>query len=219
MPLPDLLGVFGGTFDPVHTGHLRLAEEAREGLGLAEVRWIPAGNPAHRDIPGVDAAHRLAMVRLAVAGNSAFTVDASEVESPAPSFTVPTLERLRAEDAGERALVLLLGADAFAGLPTWHRWRDLFSLAHIAVFHRPGFPIDPACLPAVLATEFSRREVSDSRALRRSPAGGVIAAPLTPLAISATRIRQLVSSGGSPRYLLPEAVVDYIDRHRLYRPA
>lgn len=137
MPEPGPLGLFGGTFDPVHLGHLRLAEEAREALGLASVRWIPAGQPPHRGAPRLSGAHRLAMVRLAVAGNPAFQVDGAEVESPGPSYTVTTLERLRRELGPEQPLVLLLGADAFAGLPGWHRWQALLGLAHLVVLHRP----------------------------------------------------------------------------------
>ena len=131
------LGIFGGTFDPVHFGHLRLAGEAIAQLGLSGVRWIPAGQPRHREPPRVAAVDRLQMVRLALAGDPRFSVDAAEVESGEASYTVPTLERLRAEFGPRRSLVLL-GADAYAGLPTWHRWRELFSLAHIAVTLRPA---------------------------------------------------------------------------------
>ncbi|HNG82176.1 MAG TPA: nicotinate-nicotinamide nucleotide adenylyltransferase, partial [Burkholderiaceae bacterium] len=113
------LGLFGGTFDPIHSGHLRLAEEAREQLGLAAVRLIPAGQPPHRDVPGAPAADRLAMARLAVADNPAFEVDPAEVLAAQPSYTILTLERVRAEVGPERPLVLLLGVDAFLGLPTW----------------------------------------------------------------------------------------------------
>lgn len=133
------LGVLGGTFDPIHTGHLRLAEEAREALGLGGVRLIPAGQPPHRGEPGSTAEDRLAMARLAAAGNPGFMVDDGEVRAQQKSYTVLTLERLRAEIGPRRPLVLILGADAFAGLPTWHRWTDLFALAHLAVANRPGY--------------------------------------------------------------------------------
>ena len=138
--MTEPLGLFGGTFDPVHFGHLRLAEEAIGNLGLGGVRWIPAGQPPHRGAPQVTGQQRLEMVLRSTAGNARFSVDASEVEAAAPSYTVHTLERLRDEIGLDRPLVLLVGADAFAGLPTWHRWRDLFGLAHIAVAQRPGFP-------------------------------------------------------------------------------
>lgn len=219
MPRLEPLGVFGGTFDPVHSGHLRLAEEAREGLALSGVRWIPAGQPPHRDRPGVGAAHRLAMVRLAVAGNPAFSVDASEAEAERPSYTVPTLERLREELGRERPLVLLLGADAFAGLPTWHRWTTLFELAHVAVSHRPGYPVESGSLLPALAEEFAHRRLACPDGLGLAPGGGIVTFAMTQLAISATQIRGIVARGASPRYLLPDALVDYIQRHHLYQSA
>lgn len=215
--MPEPLGLFGGTFDPVHGGHLRLAQEALEHLHLGSVLWVPAGQPPHRAAPRVTSRHRLDMVRLATAGNPAFVVDAAEVESEQPSYTVLTLERLRRERGADLSLVLLVGADAFAGLPTWHRWREIFDLAHVAVSHRPGFPVDRDSLPAELAGEFASRRLSDAAGLRAVPAGGIATFAMTQLAISATQIRQLLANGRSPRYLLPDAVLDYIDLHHLYR--
>lgn len=212
-----VLGIYGGTFDPVHFGHLRLAEEARQNLGLSEVRWIPAGDPRHRPSPEVGAQHRLAMVRLALADNPTFTLDSSEVEQQSPSYTVPTLERLRSELGGHRPLVLLLGADAFAGLVAWHRWRDLFTLAHIGLSHRPGVHLDSASLPSGLAQEYCRRQQDSPDRLRESPAGCIVPFAMTQLAISATAIRTCLQQGESPRYLLPDTVMDYIRRHKLYR--
>jgi nicotinate-nucleotide adenylyltransferase len=214
--LSEALGLFGGTFDPVHFGHLRLAEEAIAHLGLGSVRWIPAGQPPHRGVPQVTAAQRLAMVRLATAGNGRFAVDAHEVEAAAPSYTVHTLERLRAELGAGQSLVLLVGADAFAGLPSWHRWRDIFALAHVAVSHRPGFPVEMSSLPHELATEFNDRRQLEVDGLKASPAGGVATFAMTQLAISATQIRKLLSNGLSARYLLPDSVLDYISLHQLY---
>jgi len=215
--LSEPLGLFGGTFDPVHYGHLRLAEESIAHLGLGGVRWIPAGQPPHRGTPQVTAAQRLAMVRRAVDGNPRFSVDPAEVEAVVPSYTVPTLERLRRELGPDRPLVLLVGADAFAGLATWHRWRDLFALAHIAVSHRPGFPVEPASLPPALAAEFAERRLADSARLQSAAAGGIITFAMTQLAISATQIRTLLANGLSARYLLPDEVLDYIQTHSLYR--
>ncbi|HMW16213.1 MAG TPA: nicotinate-nucleotide adenylyltransferase [Accumulibacter sp.] len=221
-PLPErrksALGVFGGTFDPVHFGHLRLAEEALDALRLAEVRWIPAGQPALRGVPQVTRAQRLAMVRLAIAGNDRFSIDSAEIDAEQPSFTVPTLERLRADAniGNERPLVLLLGADAYARLNDWHRWPALFELAHLAVAHRPGYTIDPADLPSALADCHRRRFTNDPRVLQSAPSGSVMLLPMEPLAISATRIRALLSNGESPRYLLPDSVIAYIRAHHLY---
>lgn len=212
-----MLGVFGGTFDPIHFGHLRLAQEAIEHLGLQAVRWIPAGQPPHRAAPRVTASHRLDMVRLATAGNPAFSVDAAEVEAAQPSYTVLTLERLRRELGPDQPLVLLVGADAFAGLPTWHRWTELFDLAHLAVSHRPGFPVAAVSLPGELAERYATHRVPDADGLKARPAGGIVTFAMTQLAISATQIRQLLANGRSPRYLLPASVLDYIDLHQLYR--
>lgn len=211
------LGIFGGTFDPVHIGHLRLAEEACETLGLSGVRWIPAGQPKHREAPLVTPAHRLQMVRLATAGNPVFSVDTAEVDSGEASYTVPTLERLREKLGRRQPLILLLGADAYAGLDTWHRWQEIFSLAHLAIAHRPGYPIDAATLPAPLAEEHRGRYTPETSALAAAGAGTITTFPMTPLGISATHIRQILAQGRSPRYLLTQPVIDYIDLHHLYR--
>ena len=221
MPDKDVgqpLGIFGGTFDPLHYGHLRLAEEAADALGLARVRWIPAGQPAHNKSPKVSAAERLEMVRLAIAGNPRFELDAAEVEAAQPSYTVPTLERLR--QAGvcgrQRPLVLLVGADAFAGMAGWYRWERLIELAHIAVAHRPGYAVDTSGLPPALAGLYQERFCADPKGLANAPAGRITSFAMTPLDISATRIRTLLSKGQSARYLLPEVLVEHIRTHHFY---
>lgn len=212
------LGIFGGTFDPVHLGHLRLAEEAADALGLAQVRWIPAGQPALRSPPQASAAQRLAMVRLVTADNPRFEVDAGEVDAACPSYTVPTLERLRQTDVcgTQRPLVLLVGADAFAGMPSWHRWQQLLDLAHIGVAHRPGFPVDADHLPQALAGIYRERFCADIQALTQAPAGRIVMFAMTQLDISATKIRTLLSKQHSTRYLLPEALIAHIQDHHLY---
>ncbi len=215
--MSEPLGLFGGTFDPVHFGHLRLAEESIDHLDLAGVRWIPAGQPPHRGVPQVTAEQRLEMVRRSTANNSKFSIDASEVAAAAPSYTVHTLERLRRELGDGPSLVLLVGADAFAGLPTWHRWRDIFALAHVAVSHRPGFPVEAASLPQDLAGEFADRRLADAAGLKQAPAGGIVTFAMTQLAISATQIRRLLANGQSARYLLPDGVLDYIQANQLYK--
>lgn len=215
--MSEPLGLFGGTFDPVHFGHLRLAEEAIGHLGLGGVRWIPAGQPPHRGTPEVTAEQRLEMVLRCTAENGHFSVDASEVKAAAPSYTVNTLERLRAELGPEQPLVLLVGADAFAGLPTWHRWQEILTLAHVAVSHRPGFPVEVASLPSALASTFKAHRLTTVNGLKDAPAGGIATFAMTQLAISATQIRKLLNNGLSARYLLPDSVLDYIQRHQLYR--
>ncbi|MBI4740233.1 MAG: nicotinate-nucleotide adenylyltransferase [Betaproteobacteria bacterium] len=221
-PYGKPLGVFGGTFDPVHFGHLRLAEEAADSLGLQRIRWIPAGQPRHREAenkaPQAGATHRLAMVRVAIAGNPRFQFDPAEADAARASYTVPTLERLRnsAGCGAHRPLVLLLGADAFAGLSGWHRWEVLLSLAHVAVAHRPGFPLDGANLPAELADLYRLRRCDTPAALADTPAGLIVSFAMTPLAISATEIRARLTGGLSARYLLPDAVIAYIRANHLY---
>ena len=217
--MSEPLGIFGGTFDPVHFGHLRLAEEAISHLGLSGIRWIPAGRPPHRGTPEVTAEQRLEMVLLSTADNPRFFIDAAEVRAERTSYTVETLERLHAELGAGQSLVLLVGADAFAGLSSWHRWRDLLALAHIAVAHRPGFPIEPSSLPTELAHEFSVRYRLDAKCLNQAPGGHIVSFAMTQLAISATQIRRLLANGISARYLLPDAVLDYIQLHQLYRNA
>lgn len=216
------LGLLGGTFDPIHLGHLRLAEEAREALGLARVRLIPAGQPPHRDTPLSSSADRLAMARLAAAGNPALEVDDGEIRAATRSYTVLTLERLRAELGAERPLVLILGADAFQGLPTWHRWQELFALTHIAVANRPGYAPHGRRWPGVLSPELDEacagRMSTDPARIAAAPAGLVIPFDMTPLDISASLVRDLLAGGHSARYLLPDSVLDYIGLHHLYRP-
>jgi nicotinate-nucleotide adenylyltransferase len=155
------------------------------------------------------------MVRRAIAGNPRFEVDAREVKRPVPSYTVDTLTALRAELGNEQALWLLLGADAFSGLPDWHEWRQLFALANIAVAARPGAQLmQPDGLPEELKHELSQRQVPDGSAT--GPAGSVLLQQMTALDISATRIRATLARQDSARYLLPDAVLDYIHQHQLY---
>ena len=212
------LGIYGGTFDPVHFGHLRLAEEAADALNLPQIRWIPAGRPAHKDSPKVSAAQRLEMVRLALADNPRFELDAAEVDTAQPSYTVPTLERLRQPGVcgPQRSLVLLMGADAFAGMANWHRWEQLFALAHIGVAYRPGYSIDPDKLSTPLAEHFRARQCADRTQLAASPSGRIFTFAMTQLDISATLIRTLLSKGHSARYLLPEKLLTHIQNHHFY---
>ena len=212
------IGIFGGTFDPIHFGHLRLAQELGSGLKLDEVRFIPTGRPPHRNPPAVSSAQRLEMVRLAVAGNSLFVLDPREIFKEQPCYTVDTLTELRGELGYEQPLCLLMGSDAFLGLTTWHRWQELFGLAHIIVAHRPGFPriAWADSVPDALKQELRRRLQDSPEGVHEAPAGLVIAQPITALAISATFVRNGLQSGVSPRYLLPDAVLEYIEANRLY---
>ncbi|MDN7141551.1 nicotinate-nucleotide adenylyltransferase [Pseudomonas sp. JQ170] len=213
MSLARRIGVLGGTFDPVHIGHLRSALEVAEVLALDELRLMPNARPPHRDTPQVSAEDRLAMVRCAVEGVPTLTVDARELLRDTPSYTIETLELMRAEMAASDQLFLLLGWDAFCGLPSWHRWEELLQHCHILVLQRPDADVEP---PDALRNLLAARSVSDPQALV-GPAGHIAFVWQTPLAVSATQIRQLLASGKSVRFLVPDAVLAYIDAHNLYR--
>lgn len=197
------LAIFGGTFDPVHLGHLSVAWEASELLD-AEVHLMPASVPPHRPAPIANAAQRVAMLRAALQKQSRLSLDTRELARTGPSYTIDTLLELRAEQ-GSRPLVLLIGADAFAGLPAWHRWRELFEVAHIGVLSRPGVEATP---PEALEQEAATRRIADPAILHTLPAGKVIELAVTPLEISATRVRELLAEGRDPRYLLPCGLFD-----------
>ncbi|MEN0105709.1 MAG: nicotinate-nucleotide adenylyltransferase [Pseudomonas sp.] len=207
------IGILGGTFNPVHVGHLRSALEVAEQLGLDELRLIPNARPPHRDAPAVSAQDRLAMVQQAVAGVPLLSVDDRELQRDRPSYSIDTLESLRAELAVEDQLFLLLGWDAFCGLPTWHRWEELLDHCHILVLQRPDADSEaPQALRDVLAA----RSVSDPLA-QAGPSGQIAFVWQTPLAVSATQIRNLLASGKSVRFLVPDAVLAYINARGLYR--
>lgn len=207
------VGVLGGTFDPIHIGHLRSALEVAEVLALDELRLMPNARPPHRDTPQVSAQDRLAMVRCAVESVPTLSVDARELARETPSYTIETLELMRAEMAASEQLFLLLGWDAFCGLPSWHRWEELLQHCHILVLQRPDADVEP---PDALRNLLAARSVSDPQALI-GPAGHIAFVWQTPLAVSATQIRQLLASGKSVRFLVPDAVLAYIDAHNLYR--
>ena len=196
------IGLFGGTFDPIHYGHLRTAFELWQALRLTEVRFMPTGSPPHREQPHVSPELRLAMVQAAVAGESHFVVDDREVRRTGVSYSVDTLTELRAEYP-DRSLCLLLGMDAFLGLPDWHRWRELFDLAHIVVVNRPGWKA-PTMGP--LGEVMVDRGTGTVRDLHEKRAGRIYVHAVTQLEISSTELRQLVLSGRDPRYLVPEEV-------------
>lgn len=208
----DVLAMFGGTFDPVHFGHLRPALEVAETLGLKEMRLVPARVPPHRHDPGVSAEHRLAMLERALSGQERLVIDRRELSREGPSYTVDTLASLR-QDYPEHALALVVGEDAFASLSSWHRWEELADLAHLVVMTRPGAR---RVLDAALEDLCARRRVPDAGALREARSGCLLVAEVTPLAISASRIRELLAAGREPRWLLPDRVLDYIREHGLY---
>jgi len=209
------VGIFGGTFDPIHYGHLRPALELREQLALSEVRFIPASVPPHRGEPAATAQQRLAMLKLALQGSEGMRIDERELQRSGPSYMADTLRSLR-DEVGAQPLVLLLGLDAFLGLPSWHAWHSIIELAHIAVATRPGWKSDQLQLHPELAQLWHERLSEDLMSLHHNPAGRMVMVEVTPLDISATQIRAQLRRGRSPRFLLPDPVLDYIERNKLY---
>jgi nicotinate-nucleotide adenylyltransferase len=216
-PRARAIGLLGGTFDPIHFGHLRLAEEIGQALDLEEVRLMPAGTPPHRAAPNASAAHRRAMVELAIAGNPRLRLETIELGKSEPCYMVDTLAALRLELGAHAPIILIIGADAFSALDSWHEWRHLFDLCHFAVAQRPGYMAWESGLGTELASALAARRVKHAAALHESPSGSIAVLDITPLDISASRIRADLAAGRGARYLSPDSVLDYIERHRLYR--
>lgn len=209
------IGLLGGSFDPIHHGHLRMAEELADALDLTQVHILPTGKPPHRQGLLASAQDRLEMVKLAIANNPRFVLDQHEIDKNVPCYMVDTLSELRAEMGQQRPIILFLGVDAFLGLESWHRWRKLFDLAHIAVARRPGHDLE-ASLSGQLKAVFSERHTCQPSELGEFAAGRIYCHSITQLDISASLIRGLVAHQHSPRYLVPDAVLDYINHHQLY---
>ena len=213
------LGIFGGTFDPVHYGHLRAADEVLDALALREMRMMPARDPPHRGTPGATARQRVEMLRLALVEFPRLQLDTREIERTGKSYTVDTLVELRSE-APQRPLVLVTGVDAFAGLPSWHRWEEIPAIAHIAVVTRPGTRVQDA-LHGPLAQVWEQRHSKDLGLLENAVAGTIFAVSVSPQPISATALRAALGKGAEGftevRGLLPATVLTYIDQHALYR--
>lgn len=212
------IGILGGTFDPVHNGHLRLAQEALEQCNLAAVHFIPSGTPPHRNAPHASAVQRLDMARLALQGNAAFVLDEREIYRIDPCYTVDTLTALRAEHGMQQPLCLLMGGDAFLLLHSWHEWKSLFELSHIVVMQRAGHPLGNTINRAneALRDEYRARLVPAPCILRDSPAGAILVADMPALEISATDIRKRCAENKNIHYLLPDLVAGYIQLHHLY---
>lgn len=221
-----VIGLLGGTFNPIHFGHLRMAQELADTLHFNEVRFIPAANPPHKSAPSVSAEHRAAMVRLGIANNPIFSFDDIELRRTGPSYMIDTLESLRAELGNEVSLVLLMGTDAFTKLNTWHRWEEIIQWCHITLVQRPlklandksatkeGLPDEP--LPKILETFLHNHYTENGDDLHEAAAGFVTMQQVTALDISSTAIRQALQQKKSARYLMPDTVIDYIETHQLY---
>ena len=207
------LGVFGGTFDPVHYGHLRSAFEMLQALSFGEVRFIPCGDPPHRGVTHATAQQRFELVRLAVEGQEGFTADDRELQRDGPSYTVDTLAELRREFPG-RSLGLIVGMDAFLGLPAWHRWEEILEKAHIIVAHRPGWKAPDIGVLGDLIAAHGTHRIED---LHEDTCGRIHIHAVTQLEIASTEIRDLVAAGRDPRFLMPDAVRDAIIEFGLYK--
>ncbi len=206
------IGIFGGTFDPIHYGHLRTAFELLQSLRLSEVRFIPAGDPPHRNAPQAKARDRFDMVEAAVTDQPGFVADDRELLREGPSYTIDTLRALRKEFPRE-SLGLILGMDAFLGLPAWHRWEEILDYGHIVVAHRPGWKSPDMGPLGQLLDERGTLRVDD---LHRSTHGRIHVHAVTQLEIASTEIRDLIEAGRDPRFLLPDTVRQVIAQSRCY---
>lgn len=207
------MGVFGGTFDPIHYGHLRTAFELLQALRLSEVRFMPCGIPPHRGTPVAGGELRLRMVALATEAQHGFIVDDRELKREGPSYSVDTLAALRAEYP-TRSLCLIVGMDAFLGLPRWYHWREILQLSHIIVAHRPGWRAPDMGPLGELLVDRGTGRVGD---LHESRAGSIYIHAVTQLEISSSDIRALIAAGRDPRFLMPDSVRDLIDESGCYR--
>ncbi|MCB1668763.1 MAG: nicotinate-nucleotide adenylyltransferase [Porticoccaceae bacterium] len=207
------IGVFGGTFDPVHIGHLRTALELKARLNLAEMRMIPSAQPPHRDTPSTSAAHRLAMLERAVAGEPGMKADDCELKRTGPSYTIDTLRAVRAEMGAHVPVYLCIGMDALLTINSWQHWRLLLDFAHIVAVARPGWLPPEEGDVAV----FIRQHREQLECLPNSACGHIAIAEMTLLPVSATGIRESLKRGESVRYLVPDSVIEYIREQGLYR--
>lgn len=205
-----MIGIFGGTFDPIHYGHLRSALEVKDRFGLTEVRLIPCSQPPHREQPVATALMRLQMLELAIKNQPCLIVDTRELQRQGPSYMVDTLQSLQ-QEFKDRSLLLFIGADAFNHLTNWRQWRQLFDYAHIVVMTRPGFTIQN------LDNYFKNRLTDNKTELADNKAGKLYFQQITQLDISATAIRRMIAEKQNPGFLLPDAVIAYIRQHKLYQ--
>ena len=213
-----LVGIFGGTFDPIHYGHLRVAEEIVETVGLQKMYFVPAGMPRLRHSPVASSQHRVEIVRLAIQKNPDFVLDEREIYRDGVSYSIDTVREFKQEFGEEVRLCFILGADAFIKLPEWNNWKELFNLCHFIVSTRPGytFTLIKELLSKELREECSQRWVSNTETLKKETSGLIFIASTTMLDISATSIRAHIAVGRNVRHLVPSVTVNYISKNKLY---
>lgn len=215
--MANSIGIFGGAFDPIHNGHLRLAWDMLETLTLDAIHLIPTDTPPHRNPTQASVHHRLAMLKCATQSINKLVIDDRETHQEGPSYTVNTLISLRKEFGNKTPISLIMGMDAFNGLTSWYEWEQLLKLAHIAVCQRPGTLLSNN--PQLLAL-VETHGVFQADRLNQQPAGLIfMTEAYCPLDIDATRIRDCLHQGRLPKYLVPDEVLDYILKHDLYRGA
>ncbi|MEO1957747.1 MAG: nicotinate-nucleotide adenylyltransferase [Methylophilaceae bacterium] len=211
-----LVGIFGGTFNPIHFGHLRIAQELADALALDEVKFVPSANPPHKDNVIVSAERRSAMVKMTIADNPLFSVDELELNRGGASYTIDTLISLRESLGKDSSLCLMMGSDAFIQLNTWNRWQELLDYAHILLVQRPSAKPQEALPSEVKA--LLRDHYTDQHAdLNNENSGAIIMQQIAAQDVSSTHIRHLLQHGESVRYLMPDVVVKYINQHQLYQ--
>jgi len=215
-----LIGILGGTFNPIHFGHLRMAQEIADALELSEVRFIPAANPPHKELPKVSAKSRAKMVELAIKDNPLFKLDEHELNRVGASYTIDTLISLRAEVEAEFddvALCLIMGSDAFTKLNTWHRWQEILNYCHIILVQRPATSTDQVPLNNDLALLLQNHYTENVSDLSSQNAGFIHMQSITALSISSTAIRSIFNLNRNPHYLMPQAVIEYIEANQFYK--
>lgn len=211
-PTQKAIGILGGTFDPIHYGHLRMALELYEALSLSKVHLVPSFQPVHRNLPIASPEQRLKMVEYAISNEPAFYADAREIKRQGPSYTIDSLFELR-QEMPNVPLALLIGIDAFLGFSSWYRFEEILQVAHLVIAHRPQYDLPTSGILAELLQDHLQHQVGF---IHHQIAGGILLQPITALDISATLIRKQIAMERNPRYLLPDNVYDHIKQHRIY---
>ncbi len=218
-PSPNSIGILGGTFDPIHFAHLRLAEEIKEEFSINELRLIPSATPPHRSNPIATAAQRIAMLNMAIIDNPSLKIDDREANRPGPSFTVDTLREIRLEADPNQPIVLIMGIDAFLKLHTWHEWKAIFNLANIVIAQRSGYEkknvLDQT--NSVFKSEIEPRITENKNSFMRNISGKIFLYQFTGLSISSTMVRKFINQDRSLKYLIPDSIRNYIKREGLYK--